>query len=64
MEWGFLNQLRFDSRCWLEWRPAFDGPSYSLDLRERVVAAAAAGESRRKVVASFKVGVARADTRA
>jgi len=32
--------------------------SYSLDLRERVVAAVAAGESCRKVAATFKVSVA------
>ena len=31
---------------------------YSLDLRERVVAAVAAGESCRKVAATFKVSVA------
>ena len=32
--------------------------AYSLDLRERVVAAVAAGESCRKVAALFKVSVA------
>jgi transposase len=32
--------------------------AYSLDLRERVVAAVAAGESCRKVAATFKVSVA------
>jgi transposase len=34
------------------------GRAYSLDLRERVVAAVAAGESCRSVVATFKVSVA------
>ena len=34
------------------------GRAYSLDLRERVVAAVAAGESCRSVAATFKVGVA------
>ena len=33
-------------------------PAYSLDLRERVVAAVAAGESCRMVAATFKVSVA------
>ena len=32
--------------------------AYSLDLRERVIAAVAAGESCRKVAATFKVSVA------
>src|ERR1700745_2584891 len=34
------------------------GGAYSLDLRERVVAAVAAGESCRAVAATFKVSVA------
>ena len=34
------------------------GRAYSLDLRERVVAAVAAGESCRTVAATFKVSVA------
>jgi len=34
------------------------GRAYSLDLRERVVAAVAAGESCRKVAATFRVSVA------
>ena len=34
------------------------GRAYSLDLRERVVAAVAAGESCRSVAATFKVSVA------
>src|SRR5258707_4955135 len=34
------------------------GRAYSLDLRERVVAAVAAGESCRAVAATFKVSVA------
>jgi transposase len=32
--------------------------AYSLDLRERVVAAVAAGESCRRVAANFRVSVA------
>jgi transposase len=34
------------------------GRAYSLDLRERVVAAVAAGESCRSVAATFKVSIA------
>ncbi len=34
------------------------GRAYSLDLREHVVAAIAAGDSRRAVAATFKVSVA------
>jgi transposase len=34
------------------------GRAYSLDLRERVVAAVSAGESCRKVASTFKVSVA------
>ena len=34
------------------------GRAYSLDLRERVVAAVASGESCRAVAATFKVSVA------
>jgi DDE superfamily endonuclease len=37
-----------DSRCWLGWRSQHPmGRAYSVDLRERVVAAVAAGESCR-----------------
>src|SRR5271154_4493401 len=39
-------------------RPASMARAYSLDLRERVVAAVAAGESCRKVATIFKVSVA------
>jgi transposase len=42
----------------LEWRPASMARAYSLDLRERVVAAVVAGESCRAVAATFKVSVA------
>jgi len=36
---GFPNQRCSDSTCWLGWRPAWMGKPYSMDLRERVVAA-------------------------
>src|SRR4030088_1732531 len=39
-------------------RPASMARAYSLDLRERVVAAVAADESCRKVAATFRVSVA------
>ena len=38
-EGGFPKGRESDSRCWLEWRPARMGRPYSLDLRERAVAA-------------------------
>src|SRR3984957_7531930 len=37
-----------------DWRPAWMARPYSLDLRERVVAAVAAGESCREVARIFK----------
>src|ERR1700687_2502224 len=36
---GFPNRACSDSTCWLGWRPAWMGKPYSIDLRERVVAA-------------------------
>src|SRR5260221_2520958 len=40
---GFPNQVGSDSPCWLGGRPAWMGKPYSLDLRERVVAAVETG---------------------
>src|SRR5204863_10051705 len=40
------------------WRPASMARAYSLDLRERVVGAVAAGESCRAVAVTFEVSVA------
>src|SRR5260370_5272564 len=40
---GFPNRAGSDSTCWLGWRPAWMGKPYSLDLRERVVAAVETG---------------------
>src|SRR5436853_2066079 len=40
------------------WRPASMARAYSLDLRERVVGAVAAGQSCRAVAVTFKVSVA------
>src|SRR5262245_37974684 len=40
------------------WRPVWMPRAYSLDLRERVVAAVAAGESCRKAAAALRVSVA------
>jgi transposase len=42
----------------LEWRPAWMGRAYSLDLRKRVVAAGVRGKSRRAAAALFDVSVA------
>jgi hypothetical protein len=36
---GLLGYAGACSSCWLEWRPAWMATPYSLDLRERVVAA-------------------------
>src|SRR5262249_53626543 len=55
---GYPGCCEYDSRCWLERRPARMARAYSLDLRERVVAAVAAGESCRAVATKFKVSVA------
>src|SRR5207237_9244455 len=46
-----------DSRCWLGWRPACMARPYSLDLRERVVARVAAGDTVRAIAEVFGVGV-------
>jgi hypothetical protein len=43
---GFPEALKSDSRCWLGRRPASMGKSYSMDLRERVQAQIAGGQSR------------------
>src|SRR5262249_29909522 len=40
---GFPNQSISDSPCWLGRRPAWMGKPYSIDLRERVVAAVKTG---------------------
>src|SRR5581483_981304 len=40
---GILNQRVCDSPCWLGRRPAWMGKPYSIDLRERVVAAVVTG---------------------
>src|SRR5258708_7754882 len=55
---GFPRRPGCDSRCWLGWRPAKMARAYSLDLRERVVAAVAEGSSCRQVASRFKVSVA------
>ena len=54
----FHRRTEYDSRCGLEWRPARMVRPYSLDLRERVVAAAEAGQSCRTVADRFGVSVA------
>src|ERR1700758_2667993 len=47
-----------DSTCWLGWRAASVGRTYSQDLRERVVAAVEEGRlSRRKAATQFAVGI-------
>jgi transposase len=57
---GFPNLVECDSEVLSEREAASMARAYSLDLRERVVAAVAAGESCRKVAALFKVSVASA----
>ena len=47
----FRRGRKYDSRCRLDWRPAYMAAPYSLDLRERVVAAVTAGYERPKVAA-------------
>src|SRR5216683_463462 len=55
---GFPNQVGSDSTCWLGWRPAWMGKPYSIDLRERVVAAVeTGGMSCHRAAAQFGVGV-------
>ena len=55
---GFPKRGESDSTCWLGWRPAWMARAYSLDLRERVVAAVASGQSCRLVAKTFMVSVA------
>src|SRR5437763_14774120 len=58
---GFPNRGRSDSTCWLGWRPAWMGKPYSMDLRERVVAAVQTGGlSCHQAAAQFGVGVSTA----
>src|SRR6266446_6873538 len=58
---GFPNQECSDSTCWLEGRPAWMGKPYSMDLRERVVAAVETGGlSCHQAAAQFGVGVSTA----
>src|SRR6266516_804735 len=55
---GFPNRAGSDSTCWLGWRPAWMGKPYSLDLRERVVAAVeTGGRSCHQAAAQFCVGI-------
>src|ERR1700688_3618283 len=58
---GFPNQDGSDSTCWLGWRPVWMGKPYSMDLRERVVAAVETGGlSCHQAAAQFGVGVSTA----
>src|SRR6266550_2906392 len=58
---GFPNRAGSDSTCWLERRPAWMGKPYSMDLRERVVAAVETGGlSCHQAAAQFGVGVSTA----
>src|SRR3954467_14460340 len=58
---GFPNQGGSDSTCWLERRPAWMGKPYSMDLRERVVAAVETGGlSCHQAAAQFGVGISTA----
>src|ERR1700694_6360117 len=58
---GFPNRAGSDSTCWLGWRPAWMGKPYSMDLRERVVAAVGTGGlSCHRAAAQFGVGVSTA----
>src|SRR5438445_6693226 len=58
---GFPNRAGSDSTCWLGWRPAWMGKPYSMDLRERVVAAVETGGlSCHQAAAQFGVGVSTA----
>src|SRR6202521_275361 len=58
---GFPNQGCSDSTCWLEGRRAWMGKPYSMDLRERVVAAVeTGGMSCHQAAAQFGVGVSTA----
>src|SRR6516162_2015114 len=52
----FTNRFRCDSRSVLGWRPAWMGRPYSMDLRERVVAAVEQeGMSRRQAASRFGI---------
>src|SRR2546423_15003057 len=58
---GFPNRAGSDSTCWLGWRPAWMGKPYSVDLRERVVAAVETGGlSCHRAAKQFGVGVSTA----
>src|SRR6266481_5907987 len=58
---GFPNQDCSDSTCWLGRRPVWMGKPYSMDLRERVVAAVETGGlSCHKAAAQFGMGVSTA----
>src|SRR3981189_2550235 len=58
---GFPNQRCSDSTCWLGRRPAWMGKPYSMDLRERVVAAVETVVVwSHPAVAQFGVGVSTA----
>src|SRR5437667_12392723 len=60
---GFPNHLVSDSPCWLGRRSAWMGKPYSMDLRERVVAAVEkAGISCHQAAKQFGVGVKTAIT--
>src|ERR1700752_3448772 len=52
---GFRRGRKYDPRCGLDWRPARMAAPYSLDHRERVVAAVAAGMSRKRAAAYYQV---------
>ena len=56
--WGSQIEAGLIQDAGWEWRPAWMPRAYSLDLRERVVAAVTAGESCREVARTFKVSVA------
>jgi transposase len=47
-----------DSRCWLERRPASDGPTLFAGSARTCVATVATGESCRKVAETYRVSVA------
>src|SRR5205823_14216993 len=58
---GFPNHPVSDSPCWLGRRPAWMGKPYSLDLRERVVAAVVTGGlSCNRAAKQFGVGISTA----
>ena len=58
IDFRFPNRLGSDSRCWLEGGQHLMARPYSLDLRERVVAAVEkGGMSRNAAAAHFGVGI-------